>query len=300
MDFLGVNGFLLTLCTILNQEIHGLSLWAPDCGSWGIPARSTSGRSYMNPLGHHAYKFVSRANTMVSRLVLCLMLCLSRNLKFLVEQPHQSLLYMHNRWQYLANRVAWVFQTFFWMQLHGGSSPKRTVFMGNVRSIDRLNKGKLTKSVRTKKTKIKTTRKYIDKSGQRRFVGDKKQLKATQAYPSGLGESIHEMYQEELTRHPRGDLRFRIVPDPEKTDLELFLNMELADTWPDADLKDTFDFLMGCKHTRTCNLANAESEKPQKPDYVTGPLFMQRNSSLSPPSLGSFLAFGATCPKDSK
>lgn len=108
------------------------------------------------------------------------------------------------------------------------------------------------------------------------------------------------MYQEELTRHPRGDLRFRIVPDPEKTDLELFLNMELADTWPDADLKDTFDFLMGCKHTRTCNLANAESEKPQKPDYVTGPLFMQRNSSLSPPSLGSFLAFGATCPKDSK
>lgn len=51
-----------------------------------------------------------------------------------------------------------VFQTFFWMQLHGGSSPKRTVFMGNVRSIDRLNKGKLTKSVRTKKTKIKTTR----------------------------------------------------------------------------------------------------------------------------------------------
>lgn len=42
------------------------------------------------------------------RMVLCILLILSRNSYFLVEQPAQSLLYMHKRWQYLANRICWV------------------------------------------------------------------------------------------------------------------------------------------------------------------------------------------------
>ena len=31
----------------------------------------------------------------------------------------------------------------------------------------------------------------------------------------------------------------------------LFKAMDLEDTWPDAKLKECFDYLYGCKHTRS-------------------------------------------------
>lgn len=234
----------LVLYAILAQDKQALTLWAPDCGSWGVPARSTSQRSYINPWGQPAYSFVEKGNQMVSRIlertielahylcsswhllheefrefhskllrmVLCIMLILSKNCYFLVEQPSQSLLYMHKRWQYLANRICWVplpiwpyiaycqafynkqryhfllwclvlfsnmvlatsafhhsktlpafkvRQVFFWMQLHGSPSPKRSMFMGNLRSLNKLDKGKLTCKEREKRSKIKTTRDLI-------------------------------------------------------------------------------------------------------------------------------------------
>lgn len=105
MDFLSVSGFLLLISTlgsiwiwsesllissyfqflitilqlprlilyaILNMAPRALSLWAPDCGSWGIPCRGTSMRSYINPDGYVAYGFVARANMMISRFLGCL------------------------------------------------------------------------------------------------------------------------------------------------------------------------------------------------------------------------------------
>ena len=140
-----VKNLRLTIYAILNQDKHALTLFAPDCGSWGLPARSTSQRSYINPWGNEGYSFVQRGNCMVSRILQCtfwklhepcmllcqdyvvskfwvpkkplvwlprmvllILLILSRNGFWLVEQPSQSLLYMHKRWQWLANRVAWV------------------------------------------------------------------------------------------------------------------------------------------------------------------------------------------------
>ena len=105
MDFLSVSGFLLLISTldsiwiwsesllissyfqflitilqlprlilyaILNMAPRALSLWAPDCGSWGIPCRGTSMRSYINPDGYVAYGFVARANMMILRFLGCL------------------------------------------------------------------------------------------------------------------------------------------------------------------------------------------------------------------------------------
>ena len=48
-----------------------------------------------------------------------------------------------------------------------------------------------------------------------------------------------------------GDLRFRIVPDPQLNDAQLFANMPLGDIWPEANLKPAFDKLMASKYTRT-------------------------------------------------
>ena len=120
------------------------------------------------------------------RLVLAILVILARNAYFLVEQPSQSLLYLHHRWQWLANIVAYasslhmddmekieavftmsnehvrpgsqVFEVKFWMMHWGSASPKRTVFMGNLVAMTFLNRGKLTNSEKKKKHKVKTTR----------------------------------------------------------------------------------------------------------------------------------------------
>ena len=64
----------LTLYSLINLAPRGLALFAPDCSSWGIPCRFTSGRSYINPHGHHTlYSFVARANLMISRILGCLL-----------------------------------------------------------------------------------------------------------------------------------------------------------------------------------------------------------------------------------
>ena len=113
---------------------QGLALYAPWCGSWGAPNRGTSMRSYINPHGHEAFPSVSVSNSCVSRklgcrqtilnltqlglqgrdfnhrhirLVLLLMLNLALNHFYLVEQPTQSLLHMHRRWQLFENRISY-------------------------------------------------------------------------------------------------------------------------------------------------------------------------------------------------
>lgn len=250
MDFLGAPGFLLCLHTIMYMDERSLSLWAPDCGSWGIPCRGTSMRSLINPCGFTGFGFVARANVMVSRMVLALLLVVSRCLFFLVEQPSQSLLCRHPRVDWFFNRVAWVFSVHFWMLHHGAESSKRSVFYGNLSTMMGLDKGKLSRAEREKKTTRKTTRKYIDKSGKARFVGDKVELKKSQAYPGGLADTIHQLYFDELNRPVRGDLRFDNTPSKLKTDLELFRDLPLGDHWPDADLLPCFQYLYSCKYTR--------------------------------------------------
>ena len=54
--------------------------------------------------------------------------------------------------------AAQVFVVNFWMMLHGARSPKRTMFMGNMSTMGILDKGKLTKKEREKRTGLKTTR----------------------------------------------------------------------------------------------------------------------------------------------
>ena len=62
-----------------------------------------------------------------------------------------------------------VFRVFFWMKHHGGASPKRTAVASNSMHIGKLDLGSLRISRNTRKSR--TTRKYIDKAGKKRFVG---------------------------------------------------------------------------------------------------------------------------------
>ena len=57
----------MALYVVLREVQNAVNLCGPDCSSWGIPARGTSKRSPINPLGCQFYEFVKRGNCMVSR-----------------------------------------------------------------------------------------------------------------------------------------------------------------------------------------------------------------------------------------
>jgi|OrbCmetagenome_4_1107370.scaffolds.fasta_scaffold163478_1 hypothetical protein len=117
------------------QELpNAMNVLAPDCGSWGVPARGTSRRNWMNFVGMVNFDFVRRGNQMVSRcfdcmtkfygphlaskrfpiyeprlICLCLVI-LARRAIFVLENPQGSLIYRHFRFEWLCNTVAYVFQ----------------------------------------------------------------------------------------------------------------------------------------------------------------------------------------------
>ena len=62
----------LAVYAVLSMVTDGLALAGPDCRSWGLPCRFTSGRSIMNILGSQQFEFVAVANVMISRFLISL------------------------------------------------------------------------------------------------------------------------------------------------------------------------------------------------------------------------------------
>ena len=57
----------LAMFVVCCEVPDALNLIGPDCGSWGVPARYTSGRSYVNAFGHMSRQFVASNNCIISR-----------------------------------------------------------------------------------------------------------------------------------------------------------------------------------------------------------------------------------------
>lgn len=74
-------------------------------------------------------------------------------------------------WLNLNATATEVYNTSFWMQLHGAPSPKRTILWSVMREIGNLDLGVLTREERERRTSSQTVRKYVDGSGKTRFVG---------------------------------------------------------------------------------------------------------------------------------
>ena len=65
----------------------------------------------------------------------------------------------------------------FWMRLHGGESPKRTLILSNTQLIGQLDQGKLSNSGHT----LQTTVKYVNSKGEACYHGNGSSLKQTQS-----------------------------------------------------------------------------------------------------------------------
>ncbi|CAK9084650.1 unnamed protein product [Durusdinium trenchii] len=248
MDFNACGGFLLCAHLILNQVPDRCNLLAPVCGSWSAVSRGSTLRSYINPMGRHCPS-VDSGNRMVSRCVLLILLMMSKNLRWLLEQPHQSLLPRHKRMEWLLNRVVFVHIVYFWMMHYNKKSPKRSMMLSNMSSISMLDLGVLTKKQRDIPDRLETTCKYLDKDGILRYQGNK-QLKSTQFYSREFGKKLLEVYQAAQADSSRLDLRTRPEIDSRKTDRELFENLPLGDIWYESDCHKAFEYLYNSKYLR--------------------------------------------------
>lgn len=133
-------GQWLRICVniVLHEVENAVNLMAPDCSSWGIPCRGTSGRTFFNYQGFVQYGFVDVGNRMISRslscrilyyrsfwgicskiqsmtnsdqfldlrlVAICLIILAKRSI-FIIENPGSSLLFKHFRFEWLTNIVS--------------------------------------------------------------------------------------------------------------------------------------------------------------------------------------------------
>ena len=68
-------------------------------------SRFTSGRSVITPEGNTGYQFVREGNVLLGRVVLLVLVASSMGIRWLVEQPSNSILAELPRWRWLLNRV---------------------------------------------------------------------------------------------------------------------------------------------------------------------------------------------------
>lgn len=54
---------------MLQLPVNGLALFAVDCSSWGVPARATSKRSFINIHGNMFLQWVRDAGCMAARIL---------------------------------------------------------------------------------------------------------------------------------------------------------------------------------------------------------------------------------------
>ena len=57
----------LVIYIVLNEVEEAVNLLGPECGSWGLPARGTSLRTYVNIFGAMAVPFVAEANECIGK-----------------------------------------------------------------------------------------------------------------------------------------------------------------------------------------------------------------------------------------
>ena len=123
-------GFALLLLCVLRVMPLGLLLLAPLCSSWGFLPMSITKRKACNPLGDPAVPMVAEGNLMNGRVACICMLAHKLGLRWIVEQPRDSMFFMTPAMKACLTACS-AQKVRFQLRDFGHPNPKPTVLYGN-------------------------------------------------------------------------------------------------------------------------------------------------------------------------
>ena len=180
---------------------------------------------------------------MVSRCILIVIFLTCRRCLFLVEQPSDSKLDNHNRWEWMEKLfeylnqkypdsvIKWIFRyVFAWPGLFGHERQKGTKLWGTVPWISKM-KRVMTKAERSKFAG-KGLCETVYKDGQKKVYGRKSEMKSSSSYPKGFTDFVTYQY-----RAHQDDLRAELRADYDRASSSSDYEHFNSDTWSDAHLE---------------------------------------------------------------
>lgn len=166
-DLNGEAGFLLAIMMILHGKWADLiSTLAVVCSSWSVVNLATSQRNLLLPYGNARSTSVIRANRMVARTALLILLIFVLEGWWILENPGCSVICLHPRlrWCFDAMRRAGakVYRLIFNMEEFGSETLKPTMLLSNSKALARLNSKRERGQVK-RATGKRLCRKYLNK-----------------------------------------------------------------------------------------------------------------------------------------
>jgi hypothetical protein len=239
-DFMSDKGFLLAITFVLSLKHGGFLLGAPVCSTWVWMSRFSTGRSEASPMAWESKcSAVWGANQMVSRFVLLLRLAEALGALWVFEQPVNSLMQRHDRFQELFSALN-VRRTSWYLGDFGAQSKKPTWLYSN-KSLAPLA------AWRSGEPRTNSWRQLVATStvnGKRAVTGLKCELKESQAYPHEFGVAMCKLYEHyHMEMHAAISDCIAALPRGDATVLSPAENVHGADLWHDAGLQGCFDAL---------------------------------------------------------
>ena len=185
LDFISPMGVITNLWFIHGMRLGARMLAAPVCSSWVWMSRATTKRAWHRVHGLASLPCVQTGNMIVSVLVMILWIASALGIRWCVEQPANSLLQHHPRWQEFL-RGHRCFRVFIYMSDFGGETAKPTWLYSNAKDIEEIVKFRC-KITRGKVNHNKEmTHVSTSATGRKQITGGS-DLKGSQAYPDGFG-----------------------------------------------------------------------------------------------------------------
>ena len=191
-DFCSDNGFALAVLLALKVEPAGAALAAPVCSSWIVLNVGTSGRAPHRPLGNAWLPYVAEANMMITRLVLLLLIFSSKSVWWVVEQPCNSMMQHHPRWQWLMRTMVVYRHSMKMLDFNAPSSKPHWLY-SNKPWVAEIDLYKPTPRSIAIQPVVEMTKSKYTVDGKRSFSGGK-DMKSSQQYPPAFGHAVASVY----------------------------------------------------------------------------------------------------------
>ena len=237
-------GYVCAILLCLRLAWGAGALAAPVCSSWVWVSRSSTKRSLFNPLGSCRCASVITGNEMVSKLCLLIWLLHSMGVVWLVEQPANSLLEAHPRWQKLIATIK-TWRVRIYMGDYGAESPKPTWIYAPVPWIHEIVDFRIKTEGPAMKSTVVTCTRTVDARGRVRTTGGP-DLKATQTYPEGFGAAVYQLHQRHRAESEALACEHRracIQKMQSWSDVKTFLEQRTEDDWSDARIPEVMSWL---------------------------------------------------------